>query len=109
MLSPLMNYFLYLFVSRKEKSKIFPARFELATFRVLGRRDNHYTTETTVYNKGKIRGIIVILSLGRTRKFILLLLYNGVGEGWMEPLPGVFNMLQYFETMLPLVENLWSS
>ena len=48
MLSPLMNYFLYLFVSRKEKSKMFPARFELATFRVLGGRDNHYTTETTV-------------------------------------------------------------
>ena len=48
MLSPLMNYFLYLFVSRKEKSKMFPARFELATFRVWGGRDNHYTTETTV-------------------------------------------------------------
>ena len=47
MLSPLMNYFLYLFVSRKEKSKMFPARFELATFRVWGGRDNHYTTETT--------------------------------------------------------------
>ena len=86
-----------------------PARFQLATFRVLGGRDNHYTTETTVYNKGKIRGIIVIWFLGRTRKFILLLLYNGVGEGWMEPLPGVFDMLQYFETILPLVENLWSS
>ena len=27
---------------------MFPARFELATFRVLGGRDNHYTTETTV-------------------------------------------------------------
>ena len=40
MLSPLMNYFLYLFVSRKEKSKMFPARLELATFRVLGGRDN---------------------------------------------------------------------
>ena len=50
---------------------MFPARFELATFRVLGGRDNHYTTETAVYNKGKVRGIIVILSLGRTRKFIL--------------------------------------
>ena len=46
--SPLMNYFLYLFVSRKGKSKMFPARFELATFRVWGGRDNHYTTETTV-------------------------------------------------------------
>ena len=85
---------------------MFPARFELATFRVLGGRDNHYTTETTVRNKGKVRGIIFILSLGRTRKFILLMLYNGVGQEWMEPLPGVFDMLQYFETMLPLVENL---
>ena len=56
MLSPLMNYFLYLFVSRKEKSKMFPARFELATFRVLGGRDNHYTTETTVCNRCKVRG-----------------------------------------------------
>ena len=27
---------------------MFPARFELATFRVLGGRNNHYTTETTV-------------------------------------------------------------
>ena len=27
----------------------------------------------------------------------------------MEPLPGVFDMLQYFETILPLVESLWSS
>ena len=88
---------------------MFPARFELATFRVLGGRDNHYTTETTVYNKGKVWGIIFILSVGRTRKFILLLLYNGVGEEWMEPLPGVFDMLQYFKTMLLLVENLWSS
>ena len=28
------------------------------------------------------------------------------GGGWMEPLPGVFDMLQYFETILPLVESL---
>ena len=27
----------------------------------------------------------------------------------MEPLPRVFDMLQYFETILPSVENLWSS
>ena len=46
---------------------MFPARFELATFRVLGGRDNHYTTETTVYKKGRVRGIIGILSLGRTQ------------------------------------------
>ena len=30
--------------------KMFPARLELATFRVLGGRDNHYTTETKVEN-----------------------------------------------------------
>ena len=29
--------------------------------------------------------------------------------GWMEPLPGVFDMLQYSETILPLVESLLSS
>ena len=28
---------------------MFPARLELATFRVLGGRDNHYTTETTTH------------------------------------------------------------
>ena len=27
----------------------------------------------------------------------------------MEPLPGVFDMLKYFETILPSVESLWSS
>ena len=27
-------------------------------------------------------------------------------SNWMEPLPGVFDMLQYFETILPLVESL---
>ena len=30
-------------------------------------------------------------------------------RGLMEPLPAVFYMLQYFETILPLVESLWSS
>ena len=70
---------------------MFPARFELATFRVLGGRDNHYTTETAVYDKGRVWGIIGILSLGRTRKFIPLVWYKGGGGGrWMEPLPGVF-------------------
>ena len=73
---------------------MFPARFELATFRVLGGRDNHYTTETTVYNKGRVRGIIGILSLERKRKFILLLWYKGVvlvvvggGGGWVNGTP----------------------
>ena len=31
---------------------------------------------------------------------------QGVGGGWMEPLPGVFDVLQDFETILPLVESL---
>ena len=69
---------------------MFPARFELATFRVLGGRDNHYTTETTVYIKGRVQGIIGILSLGRKRKFIPLLWYKVGGGGWREPLPGEF-------------------
>ena len=30
---------------------------------------------------------------------------GGVG-GWMQPLPGVFDMFQYFETILPLLESL---
>ena len=86
---------------------MFRARFELATFCVLGGRDNHYTTETAVYEKGRVRGIIGILSLGCTRKFIPLVWYKeGGGGGWMKPLPGVFDVLQYFETILPLVENL---
>ena len=31
---------------------------------------------------------------------------GGVVGGWMEALPGVFDMLQYFEAILPLVESL---
>ena len=31
---------------------------------------------------------------------------QGRGGGWMEPLPGVFDMLQYFETILSLVDSL---
>ena len=51
----------------------------------------------------------VLLALGRTRKFIPPPWYKGEGEGWMEPLPRGFDMLQYLETILPLVESLWSS
>ena len=43
------------------------------------------------------------LTLGRIRKFIPPEWYNG---GWMEPLDGFFDMLQYFETILPSVERL---
>ena len=52
------------------------------------------------------------LTLARTRKFIPPPWYKGGGRGeggdWvlMEPLPGIFDMLQYFETILPLVESL---
>ena len=61
---------------------MFPARFELATFRVLGGRDNHYTTETTVYmKKGRVRGIIGILSLGRTQIHTPSVVQGGVGGG----------------------------
>ena len=45
-------------------------------------------------------------SLGRTRGFIPPPWYKGGGDGWMEPLSGVFDVLQYFETILPLVESL---
>ena len=37
---------------------MFPARIELATFRVLGGRDNHYTTETTLEEMGKVRDLL---------------------------------------------------
>ena len=53
---------------------------------------------------------LLFLTLSRTRKFIIPSRGpRGGGEGWMEPLPGVFDRLQYFETILPLVESLWSS
>ena len=47
------------------------------------------------------------LTLGRTRKFIPPLWYKG-GGGWvfMEPLPRVFDMLQYLGAILPFVESL---
>ena len=37
---------------------MFPARIELATFRVLGGRDNHYTTETAMKQMGKVRDLV---------------------------------------------------
>ena len=49
------------------------------------------------------------LTVGRTRKFMPPPWYKEGGGGLMEPLPGVFDMLQYFETILSLVESLWSS
>ena len=49
-----------------------------------------------------------LLTLGRARKFIPPPWYKGWGGGWwvgMEPLPGVFDMLQYFKRILPLMES----
>ena len=49
---------------------------------------------------------LYVLTLGRTRKFIPPPWYKVcVGKGEMEPLPGVCDMLQYFETILPVVES----
>ena len=65
---------------------MFPARFELATFRVLGGRDKHYTTETTIQNNGKVRGIIGILSFGLQANSYSRCGTRGVGGGW-NPFP----------------------
>ena len=46
------------------------------------------------------------LTLGRTRKFIPPRGTRGGGGGAMVTHPGVFDMLHYFETILPLVESL---
>ena len=45
-----------------------------------------------------------MLTIGSTRKFIPPPWYKG-GGGWIEPLLGVYDMLQYLETILPLVES----
>ena len=66
---------------------MFPARFELATFRVLGGRDNHYTTETTVYNKGRVRGIIGMSSLGHTQIHTLTVVQGRLGGGGVNGTP----------------------
>ena len=41
--------------NRQEKTALFPARIELATFRVSGGRDNHYTTETAPKTLNQLR------------------------------------------------------
>ena len=45
-----------------------------------------------------------VLTLRGTSKFIPPPWYKGEG-GWMKPLHRVFDMLKYFETILPLVES----
>ena len=46
--------------------------------------------------------IVLMLTLRRARKFKPAPWYKGGGRGWwMKPLPGVFDMLQHFQTILP--------
>ena len=50
-----------------------------------------------------------LLTLRRTRKFTPPppTVVQGEGRvGWMDLLPGVFDMLQYFEAILPLMKSL---
>ena len=42
---------------KDRKEKMFPAEIEPATFRVLGGRDNHYTTETAVNVRRSIKNL----------------------------------------------------
>ena len=57
--------------------------------------------------------INAVLTLGRTRNSYPHCgtrgVAGGAGGGGMEPLPAVFDMLQYFQTILPSVESLCSS
>ena len=46
---------------------LFPARIELATFRVWAGRDNHYTTETTV-NKFSTVYFFFVLNLYKIKQ-----------------------------------------
>ena len=46
-----------------------------------------------------------LLSTTHLRKMVYSHRGTGGEEGWMDP-PRVFNMLQYFETILPSVETL---
>ena len=48
--------------------------------------------------------IVLMLTLGRTQQIHTPTVVQGGQE--MEPLPGAFDMLQYFQTILPLVESL---
>ena len=50
--------------------------------------------------------IMLTLTHGRTNSYPRLDgARGGGGGGWMVPLPGVFDILQYFGTILPLVES----
>ena len=42
---------------------------------------------------------LLVLTFGCTSKFTPSPWYKGGGGGWMEPLAGVFDMLQFFDKM----------
>ena len=73
---------------------MFPARIELATFRVLGGRDNHYTTETTVCNKGKFEKQSVSYPLDVHANSYPYCGTRGGGGGVDGTPPRIFHMLQ---------------
>ena len=52
---------------------MFPAGLEPATFRVLGERDNHYTTETYIYyfSKQYLSNFVLLLNFSTIFFFIL--------------------------------------
>ena len=58
-----------------------------------------------VYAIKQRKNVLFMFTLWRTCKFIP---HSGTRGGWMDP-PRGFDMLQYFETILPSKESLWSS
>ena len=77
---------------------------------IIYRKMRNKLTTTTPYNSDVMQKQKK-LTLGRTRKFIppTVVQAGGGGGGVNGIHPGVFDMLQYFETILPLVVSLWSS
>ena len=68
-------------LEQKKRTNMFPARLELATFRVWGGRDNHYTTETTTKKWGLCNWFtmwIELASLGQWRLLITDKIANGL-------------------------------
>ena len=84
---------------RPLKNSKVPRAFRVNKFIIFFLKKSQFTN-TTKYTQ-----LLLPLTLGRRCKFIPPPWYKGVGV-WMEPHPGVFEMLQYFETILPLVESL---